>query len=391
MECIDRQIDTANKLLGYALSKPPAKIGMRLKPENELSRILKLGRRCINDSLTRFAEAGVVDRRRGSGTFVRKVLPLKPALENFWQNCITCDTSMVFTSPLSGVSHIGRLGCGTQRLHFGLWSDWGVASPTQQSRISGMVRAIELHGHYMTMHDLVVRPHIPLSTEVLHTKIMQHQCDGYLVVARWADLFLKALGNSSVPMVFCGAQCGPYHQPSVTHASLSVMKRAIGLLRDQGFEKIAVIGYADPSLTVEMQTKAYSRDMEDFELAYRKSLFVDGSSFNLTAHVIEFLNNGDRPEAIYISDDKLIPFVAAAFDVLDIVPGKNISLISLTNKHSSILPSPAWSRMEFDQEAIGQMAAEILIKKVSQTELEINNITIQPTWIPGQTHIRQKI
>lgn len=391
MELIDRQIDAANKLLSYALSRPPAKIGMRLKPESELSKILKLGRRCINDSLAGLAEAGVVDRRRGSGTFVRKVLPQKPALESFWQSCVIFDTSIIFTSPLSGVSQISRLGCGMQKLHFGLWSDWAVASPTQQSRISGMIRSIESHGHYMTMHDLVIRPHIPHSVEALHAKIIQHPCDGYLVVARWAELFLNALGDSSIPIVFCGAQCGPYHQPNVTHAALSVLTQAIGLLRDGGFQKIAVIGFAAPSMTAEVQKKAYLRAMEDFGLDYHKALYVDGNSVNLISTVIEFLKQDDRPEALYISDDRLIPFVDAAFNALNIVPGKNMGLISLANKQSSILPSPSWSRMEFDQEVIGQMAAEMLIKKVSQTIQTITNITIQPTWVPGQTHLKHKL
>ena len=68
-----RSKDAVTTRMESLLSKPPSKVGLRLKSEVDLAHSFKIGRWQIRKSLEDLAEKGILVKKRGSGTYVRKI------------------------------------------------------------------------------------------------------------------------------------------------------------------------------------------------------------------------------------------------------------------------------------------------------------------------------
>lgn len=377
--------DDVERIIAHVVSRPPSQAGARLCSERELAERLGAGRRQVFDALYRLQARGVLVRQRGSGTYVRKVAATTPEAAEAWERAGRPDAAAFFAAARSA----GRLGSprGRQRLHVSLWSDWLIPSPTQQARMAGMLERVSARGHLMSAHAIVDAPDQPPPPEILRQRIAESASDGAIVVLRWAARFLAA-APASLPVVFCGTIENALYQPSLSIGREGVLSSAVRILAQQGFRRIAVMTVASAGLEfqAELLRRTYDAAMEAHGLAYRAfDLLPVGEVARINRR---FAPGPDRPDAVFVADDSLLTPLHAILTAHGIRPGRDMGIIVVSNRKISPLPSREWSRLEYDQEAIGRMAVDMLLESMEAPRGSPRNLCVLPTWIAGTTHLK---
>ena len=70
-------LDLVNRLL-RSLAQRSAAVGMRIRSERELAKLLDLGRKRVAYAIGRLVKDGILIRRAGSGTFIEQLPDIKP-------------------------------------------------------------------------------------------------------------------------------------------------------------------------------------------------------------------------------------------------------------------------------------------------------------------------
>lgn len=377
--------------LQYSLSRPPAIAGKRLRSERELASLFDVGEAQIRKALSRLVDDGVLIRRRGSGTFVRRIAEYSPARHNNLSPEMLKKAALVFTDSKSN----GGSGSNTQaaQLHIGLWGDLGNNSLVDQFIIGSIAKATSSAGHRLTVHNIVENFNTwdMISIDDFKKQIEDNPCDGYLVVNSVSDLFVEALGDQQVPVVFfLGGTVAIKYEPMVMFDTAEALNRAVTRFYEMGYRKIGMIGEKrvdenDENL-LELEVNAYEDCMRKLGLDYRAyELSMTGVGQAMMA-TRKLLRRGDPPEAIYVADDNVLVGFSEALDIERVVPGRDIGVITLSNRNFPLPPGRDWSRMEFDRERFAQLLVDNLLYQLQSAGTRANTIALHANWIEGETH-----
>jgi len=380
-------------VLHHGLSRPPCKAGMRLRSERDLAALFRIDRMKIRESLDRFVRKGVLVRRRGSGTFVRTV----PSPPDVGRDKVPVNSVGLADMLFAGVSSASDRPMPLQptkaqrRLHLGVWSNFAnsVHGYGSQASLAGHIHRAQELGHRVTLHSVTARRGVPLSLPELARQIRDNPCDGYIVPEKWADLFNEASGDVRVPIVYVAGTGIGRHQPLVTLNVPEAAERAVHLFAEAGYERIGLIIPAsadDPSGFDPRVYEAYDRAMARFDLTYRA---VEASQCSVIAGMAagqRMLDRGDRPDAVYVADDHITPGLAEALSAGGVILGRDVGVITLSNRGLPLPESYDWSRLEFDPELLGQMAVDMLLFLIETAGVQASNVMLCARWIPGETH-----
>lgn len=376
-------------VLEHALAGQNVSPGRRLRSERDLAMALGVGRRQVNEALSHLAHRGVLSRTRGSGTYVTSRLDVPDdrvgELQAAWDESGLGSTEEVFVPDhaATGATTLKRAGAP---LRLCLCGDWLDASPIHQATIERMIATVQRLGHVLSIVSVLDESGRPLPTSVLRQRLRADPADGYLVVYRWGDLFLRAAEGAMRPTIFCGAICGIRHEPAVGVCQHDATPRALRKLSEAGFTRIAMLGYHHPANPIEPQQDAYERAAAALGLSYRHCELVRLGDVRAGAAVRRLLETQHRPDAIFLSDEFLAPALIDAADTLGIVFGRDMGIICFNNRGISDLPA-SWSRLEVDIHLAGQLAVETLVRTLESGEEYASNLLIQPRWRLRTTHI----
>lgn len=377
------------EVLEHALTEPAAIPGRRLRSERDLALVLGVGRRQVNEALNQLARRGLLSRTRGSGTYVlKRATPTAPRLEELqqaWRRARLGDPEQMFLPLTQSVASAFRRPPG-QPLRLCLCGDWLSGSPVHHAIVERMLSTAQSLGHQLSIISVLDVTGRPLSTTALRQHLQTTPADGYLVVDRWGDLFLRAANGIKRPAIFCGTICGLRHEPAVGVCPHVVIPHALRRLSEEGYGRIAMIGYYHSSNTIEAQQDVYDSAVSSLGLAYRQCRLIRLGDLRGAAIIRDLLESPERPDAIFLSDEFLAPSLVSATDSLGLVIGRDLGLICFTNRGISDLP-PTWSRFEVDIRQAGQLAVETLLHAIESNEEPANNILIHPRWRPGKTHL----
>lgn len=375
------------------LGRAPSRAGLRLRSERELARRLGVTLYEIHASLDELVQQGCLVRRHGSGTYVRKIMPLAAPLKGIpprWRSSLGSVATLF--APSNGRSRRQMPTGKTRRLRLALWSDIHCTTMTNRSILRGMKQRAGELGHALAVHSLVVKKDHPLAPDELARRLGQQMADGCLVVTRWSEQFRKAYeqnGTVRAPVLYFVPGAEPVScEPLVQMDTEEAIHRAVRLFAAEGFKRIGMIALAAPEHPAEPEQRAYGRAMEDHGLRYRRSAAVSLKQEAVTAAMRYLMGDQGRPEAVYVANDEMLPEIAKCLADLRIVPGRDLGLITLANVGNPLPGGFDWSRLEFDPVLVGRLAVDSLVDAIQTAGYCLWSAALQARWRPGKTHRR---
>jgi hypothetical protein len=134
----------------------------------------------------------------------------------------------------------------------------------------------------------------------------------------------------------------------------------------------------------------YQRAMENLGLPYRACETSPATTTGAMEATIRLLHREDPPEAVYVADDFLLIGVVQALEAEGIVPGRDIAVITLSNRGLQLPRGYNWSQLEFDPEYFGTLMVNNLCQVIQTAGAKLVSQQICATWRPGDTHILRK-
>lgn len=380
------QSDPITAQMAWVLSRAPSEVGRRLCPEQKLAKRMGVGVQQVRKSFNTLVDHGVLVRRRGSGTYVRSI----PKVDQPKEQSFDLSPEVLF------VDFDGQTTTDSQQraLHLGLWSDLPHLHHPNAEVLTAMVQRAEELGHYLAVHSMVQRRNQPLPISELAKRLQSAPEDGRIVNIRWAKVLTEAAEKSHLPTLFY--QTGSKHvthEPLVMFNTDEAIERAVSLFAAEGCQEVAILG---PNTGLHHNGTSERRDREVCEWAcqqrgvrYAGGQFVDFySPDDLHSTGRDLLSQ--KVEAIYVSDDHLLPSLVQSMQEMDRLPGRDFALITLSNRDVPLPSSYQWSCLEFAPEYLGRLLVDQLIELIERAEYDVPTQAIHAAWRPGKTHQRSK-
>ncbi|MAX27592.1 MAG: hypothetical protein CMJ19_24105 [Phycisphaeraceae bacterium] len=387
--------DLVNEM-SWILSQPPTCIGARIRPEEDLANELGITRRMVRQAIKAFTDKGVLVRRQGSGTYVRRVHshPADAAEssvfglthEHLFLDLQTTDTK---------TQHLNHelIGKAVQSLRIGLWSDWQLSPPhtTTHVVLSMFMRHAQLAGHTMTIHSQVTSSQKALPVQEMAKQLEHASDDGFLVGTQYADTFLKArkMAGSVCPYLFHSMGSSDFDlHPSIYVDTERACQRALQHLIELDYQRIGTIALhttkqCDIEHHVHRGMMLRANLCQDFH-AYAHDMGV-ASSMQATR---ELLAKADRKlDAIYVTNDMVLVGVVEALKLEKLIPGKDIAIITLANRGYPLPRGYNWSKMMFDPESYASTTIRLISQQIEHPDMPVSSMAIQATYIEGDTHL----
>lgn len=362
------------------LSQPPSEVGRRLQPEEILAKSLGVGVRQLRKSLSELVDEGVLVRRRGSGTYVRRMPSPGEATGG---GAVSPDVLFV--------SNGGQTVMNGQpaKLRLGLWSDLACMQHPNHEILTGMAQEAEQLGHYLAVHSLVEQRNQPVSPQELTRRLERSPEDGYIVNAKWAELFEKTGADRQHSVIYYhSSTISVSHVPLVMFNTDEAIERAIRLLSEQGCRRIAMIGRIPAR---QREEAAYVTGCQLVGQTYRGTQFLDFFSPSAFQEVGQILLKGDpRPDGIYVADDHLMPGFVQTLRDLGIEAGRDLAVITLSNADVPLPEDYEWSRIEFEPRQFGRTLIQQLVQRINSSAQAVPTQALYATWQPGKTHVPAK-
>jgi len=371
------------RLLERAFANLPAAAGRRLKSEPALAQLMGLKRTQLRKVLDQFVQDGVLIRRHGSGTFLRKVLDEK---------CLKIEACGPDCDPFSDMEtekSRRRMNGSERGLRFAILSDF--VSPnlsgTYEKLYEGLSSRSIASGHTVETHPAVQAARSGASRSKILRSLHSRKYDGLIVRADDMELFKLGDASEMPPVLFIDV--GMEHKdvaPVVSFGRDLAMARALRILADAGATKIAMIGWFNPQHNDEYRKK-YMESIVRLGLAYSAHQFL-GEDPIRNRNVFEALFGPDSeaPDAIYFVDDVAFRHAQPHLKDLDIRPGQNLRVIAEAEAGVALPPGFDWSIMQFNPFQVGRLAIDCLEAEIQTAGDELVSLTHQAAWRAGSTH-----
>lgn len=360
--------------------------GSKLRTEDEIALSLEVPKHRVRQALGSLRNEGLLISKRGSGTYLRKLPGDGNRLNRYVKSNI--DPEKIFETDTNEIA-LNGWAKKSSRLSLSLWGDLEYISAAKQLELSGMVKQVQESGHRLSIHSMVQSKDMLMPFNVLRAQVHEHLYDGYIVTNRWADTFDNAFEGIKAPVVYVDINASKtIHQPLVFQDTYGAIELAIEQFANIGYKRIAYLGYMANNAHQENAVFTYNKALDKAGLFYRMESHTDVLCISSEKEaMLKLLDANDRPEAIYVSDDFLMPGVVEAMKTRNVIPGKDMAIITLSNKNLNLPSDYNWSVMQFDHELLGRTAADMLIRMLTGSNLRPCNLGLRATWIEGQTHL----
>jgi hypothetical protein len=367
--------------LSQALSRPPAKAGRRLRSGHELAELFGVSSPTLRLALAVLEEQGVLAQQQGSGTYLRCLPPANGRHLSKGAKIPTGD--QVFApeeAPKNGAAVDQRT-----RLKLQLWTHLHLYTPSLQLQLKSFAEAAAASGHDLTVVGATTAEGVYLSPGQIVAKLKHDPCDGYLLNVSVADQVLALFEATEKPFIVFGATPPVRHEPAVLSDDVEAIQRAIPLLAREGYRRIALFSYAGAKLNAHLF--AYATAMRESGLDYRCHLTADVVTPDESRRVLLLqLRGAEAPDAIYVSDDNLLPGVALALRDANLTPGRDFGVITMAVKGLPMPAGVAWSQMQFRPRWYAQCVLDNVLGFMQSSDHEPFCQALYHHWAPGDTH-----
>ncbi|HWL51424.1 MAG TPA: GntR family transcriptional regulator [Chthoniobacteraceae bacterium] len=377
------------EMVRHCLSRPPSRVGDRMRPERELAGEFGMSRRKVREAIDDLVAAQVLVREHGSGVYVRKI----PA---------PAETGMPAGEPIAFERLFVRepsrarlqIPASKRSLAFEVW--WKTAFDNDLAKLfkKGLKDQAESLGHQLLIHELPSGSEPGNVAAEILAQMSQRHCDGYIIHAPFAYALDRIKELIAAPVIYVSAGRQPLrHQPMVRLDGTESVEHAMELLKEQGFRRIGMLAMKPPYSVVPEAShqQTYASAMKTLGLTFRRYERVPMEEAPVAAALKRLLVKRPSCDALYITDDYLLRMALPMLEKMGFHIGKNLGAIVLSNRGSELPAGTDWSRMEFDPYNNGKLAITCLIRSVESAGEELLSFSHHPAWRPGQTHLRVEV
>lgn len=376
-------------ILEQLLARRPSKAGQRLCSERDLASRLKVDRMKIQKAFDLLVQKGILARRHGSGTYVRKVPKASGKSVKIKWGDKFLGAQDLFAKP-SAVPVRRQIRQEHRKLRLALLPNENWQSESNNLVFAGIKDRIKQEGHHLEIYTGHAQDGKVVSTKQLVDKLKKNPVDGYILWTPYLPILEEAFQGKNPPAVFIGAQareidldCAPIVRIDLEDA----LVRGLRLLAREGYQRIALIGFASVERVGDDDQNIYEETMSRLGLSYRSVIFCPLNDKAVSVLVRRMFESPNRPEAVYVTDDIVLRHVLPIWKALEIIPGENLAVISQTNRGNALPPSYEWSRIEFHPFQVGRMAVDSLLQEIETAGEEICSFEHLGVWLPGKTHL----
>ena len=197
----------------------------------------------------------------------------------------------------------------------------------------------------------------------------------------------RQLEDRGLPVVILNNSAFEDEFNSVSSDSFYGMNSAVSLLLDQGHERIAYIDYDRPqypSLVMDRKLGFQKAVAErGYQISEFRNLTVDIKSMpDIEAAVLKMMNAADPPTAIAMHDDYLAVKVYVALRNQGLRIPDDISIIAAGDTMDYNQPFiPQISTARINTDLMGELGAELMLKRLSGKSVENETIKVKPNVI----------
>ena len=371
--------------LREALSGPPAMAGCRLLSERQLAVRLGTSHAQVRRAIRELVDEGVLVQRRGDGTYLRR-LPVptldahdEPAAPAIRAEQVLHGLASPEADPLAA----------EKQLTIGMWWDApSMMGPVQQTILEGIMGRIEARAHRLALHNFRRADGDLMDAEQVVQSMRTRGSDGYLVPAWRGEVFKRAQAAGASPMLGFGTNMllsnSASSVPHVLYDAEGAWRAAMERLEDAGCRRVLNV-HLDPA---DGQQTARLRDC-----IRRQRLPADVLAFpnrtptaDVIAAIEAMLAGSNPPDGILVSDDHMLEATAEALRRRRLTPGRDLAVITFSNRGGELPEGADWSRMELDVEAFGATVADHLLRMIEDSSHVPIDLAVRLRWCPGQTH-----
>ena len=368
-----------------ALARPPVQAGMRLRPERELAVVFKVSRPTLRLALAELVELGILAQQQGSGTYVRCL----PQGNGHHSQSATIDIPsaeklFVLEDLQKNFTAIGKRA----RLKLRVWTHMHRYTPSLRLQLESLAEAAAAIGHDLAITGTSTDEHVYLPRKQIAEMLRNDDSDGYLINVLVADYALAEFEATGKPFIVFSGSPPVRHEPALLVDEAEAIQRAVPLLAREGYRRIALMSYAAAEL--DLHQFNYARAMRRAGLSYHCHLTADVGSQEESRRVLLLqLRTAEPPDAIYVSDDNLLPGVALALQDAGLSPGGDFGVISMAVKGLPVPKGVAWSQMQFRPRWYARCVLGNLLGFMQSSDHLPNSEALFYHWLPGATHCRR--
>jgi len=382
----------------HHLSLPPSRAEMPIKSEPVLARMLGLKRPTVRKAIDRLVEEGILIRRNGSGTYVRKVASTGDA-------SAVHATSMMDGESLFDVVKERQQRCAPlnkdKKFEIGTVINWtGQSLSGVYKRIyDGLIARGEEIGAHINIHPLAVLSRSQATKERVRELLAEDQFDG-LIVSSKDEVVLDVLSEQTHrPVVYLDfanrdwnlrLDLHPMISFDLRYAMISALKRFFAV----GHQRIALVGFSyggkNGTVDEEEDQLLYEYAMKRLGLQYRQAVFIGTDEEKKRACLEQMMTGPNAPTAVYFCDDVALIHAYPVLRDLGCKPGKDVAVITHSNKGVALPAGVDWSRMEFAPLQVATLTLDVIVAEMKSTLPDIVSLAHKPTWIAGTSHVLKK-
>ena len=387
-----------------ALAEAGAAVGTRLRPERELARSLGMSHARLHRAIQQLVADGTLVQRQGSGTFVRR--PPASASTNDAPSgendaavaapALQLEPDQLLHQPDAAEPATGagpgpdaRRGSARSLDLRVWWESLAQASASQQSVLAGMAARAEAHDHRLALHSVHVQEVDPMLSKAEYVERFK-ACtfDACLMSAFAPKRLLYAAQDSGQPVVyFATASAHGTPEPAIMLDTDAGMELAMQRLHASGCQRIATVALAKSAS--EDTERRYRAAAAWCDQRYHSFQTASLDPFEAAEVFYRLLTHGrveDRPDGLFVADDHLLSAASAALRRAGLTPGRDIGVVSHSNRGAPLAGDVSWSRVEYDTAGFGRLAIDRLVAAFDHPAERTGQITIKPRWVPGDTH-----
>jgi DNA-binding LacI/PurR family transcriptional regulator/DNA-binding transcriptional regulator YhcF (GntR family) len=368
------------------LANGDVQAGMRLRSVRDLAATFKVDVGRVRSAIDELAEQGILAKRHGSGTYIRRV-PLGKRNNHSVTEFMELRATNILADRADDRSQ-RRPSRKQAQMTFQVWTDLFWVSPTQDHIAAGLAEVLAPRGHVITSCGGTESIRVPLTKAALVEKFNTEPADGYFVLDWLAAEFGDEFAATGKPWVTFGFTGPIRHQPGMIMDCMEAAERGTRALLEGGCRRVALLGYFDNMRDCDFERFYYTHALRQAGAdLYHNAKFVALNAAEIQRALSEMLDSHHPPDGLYVADDNLVPFVAAELERRGIVPGRELAVVTLWNEGLPFESPIAWSRMELSPRYFGQSLARSMAAVTQSANARLANSSILAVWRPGETHI----
>lgn len=378
---------TRNDLLEFflfCLSRPPCRPGCRLVSELELANLTGEGRQKLRGILNELERQGYLSRKKGSGTFVRKLVPYEP---RYTEEEIFSRIRLLPEAIFQSREHDGAgPDLQAQQLRIGISGAFALKTSVNYRIFEAACRRLE---------ELGCRTVTAVAADDGSFQLPDTLCDGYLCEVRQAAQLrakLAAISPEAVRTPVSFFHPGSYpvaEEPLVTLDTYEALRRGVHILAERGFRRIAFAGCTIRACRRTPLQVFLEALTEERLFDYRDMVIADLDNADREPHVLRDLRelfDREVPEAILVQNDHLLHAIQEVCRERKLEFGSDIGILAITNRGGEKLPGAVrWSALEFDPVWVGERAAESLVAAIRAPGSPVSSFSQLAAWVEGAT------